>query len=326
MKNSTCRNNKGYRMFAATSILTLLVCSSAVVGQSEEGERQDDHVVVGSVDFHVGGNSMARFVTSELSLYRDVVKNAPYSAEAVTETTQTLADGNQIYREMTAVLYRDSEGRTRREQTLTGYIPWASTTQGQAFQVIVINDPVAGVSYSLDPATRTAVAHAMSNFKSLPMQDVRQGTSGIYFFSSTGDMTSSGTMPAAQFQRGGPGETEGDMTSSGKMSNQYLRGGPGETEVLGTRSIEGVVAEGTRSTISIPAGSIGNERPIEVVSERLYSSELQTLVMSRHSDPRFGETVYQLKNISLAEPSSDLFEVPLDYDIAELSTILEQLR
>ena len=303
MKNSTCRNNKGHKRFVATGILTLLVCSFAAVGQSEEGERQDDHVVVGSVDFHVGGNSMARFVTSELSLYRDVVKNAPYSAEAVTETTQTLADGNQIYREMTAVLYRDSEGRTRREQTLTGYIPWASTTQGRAFQVIVINDPVAGVSYSLDPATRTAVAHAMSNFKSLPMQDVRQGTSGIYYFSSTGD-----------------------MTSSGKMSNQYLRGGPGETEVLGTRSIEGVVAEGTRSTISIPAGSIGNERPIEVVSERWYSSELQTLVMSRHSDPRFGETVYQLKNISLAEPSSDLFEVPLDYDIAELSTILEQLR
>ena len=303
MTNSTCKNNEGHKRFVATGILTLLVCSFAAVGQSEEGERQHDHVVVDSVDFHVGGNSMVRFVTSELSLYRDVVKNAPYSAEAVTETTQTLADGNQIYREMTAVLYRDSEGRTRREQTLTGYILWASTTQGQAFQVIVINDPVAGVSYSLDPATRTAVAHAMSNFKSLPMQDVRQGTSGIYFFSSTGD-----------------------MTSSGKMSNQYLRGGPGETEVLGTRSIEGVVAEGTRSTISIPAGSIGNERPIEVVSERWYSSELQTLVMSRHSDPRFGETVYQLKNISLAEPSSDLFEVPLDYDIAELSTILEQLR
>ena len=300
MKNSTCRNNKGHKRFVATGILTLLVCSFAAVGQSEEGERQDDHVVVGSVDFHVGGNSMARFVTSELSLYRDVVKNAPYSAEAVTETTQTLADGNQIYREMTAVLYRDSEGRTRREQTLTGYIPWASTTQGRAFQVIVINDPVAGVSYSLDPATRTAVAHAMSNFKSLPMQDVRQGTSGIYYFSSTGD-----------------------MTSSGKMSNQYLRGGPGETEVLGTRSIEGVVAEGTRSTISIPAGSIGNERPIEVVSERWYSSELQTLVMSRHSDPRFGETVYQLKNISLAEPSSDLFKVPLDYDITEPSITLE---
>ena len=161
-------------MFLVTGILTLLVCSSSALGQSEEGERQDDHLVAGSVDYRiVGGNSMTRFVTSELSLYRDVVKNAPYSAEAVTETTQTLADGNQIYREMTAVLYRDSEGRTRREQTLTGYIPWASSPPGQAFQVIVINDPVAGVSYTLNPATRTAIAHEMSNFKSLPMQDVR---------------------------------------------------------------------------------------------------------------------------------------------------------
>ncbi len=303
MKNSTCRNNKGYRMFAATGILTLLVCSSAAVGQSEEGERQDDHVFAGSVDYRIfGRNSLTRFVTSEMSLHRDVVKNAPYSAEAVTETTQTLADGNQIYREMTAVLYRDSEGRTRREQTLTGYIPWALSPQGQAFQVIVINDPVAGVSYSLDPATRTAVAHEMSSFRSLPIQEVGHETPGVYV-SSIGDMTSSGTMSAAQFQRGGPGETE----------------------VLGTRSIEGVVAEGTRSTITIPAGSLGNERPIEVVSERWYSSELQTLVMSRHSDPRFGETVYQLKNIALTEPSSDLFEVPLDYEIIEPTATFEAI-
>ncbi len=307
MKNSTRRNNKSYKMFLVTGILTLLVFSSSAVGQSEEGQRQEDHLVAGTVDYRIiGGNSMTHFVTSELSLSRNVVKNAPYSAEAVTKTTQTLADGNQIYREMTAVLYRDSEGRTRREQTLTGYIPWASSPPGQVFQVIVINDPVAGVSYTLHPDTRTAIAHEMSNFQSLPMQDVSQGTQGtpgIYLFSSTGDMTSSGTVPA-----------------------QYQRGELGEVEVLGTRSIEGVFAEGTRSTIRIPAGSIGNERPIEVVSERWYSSELQMLVMSRHSDPRFGETVYQLKNISLAEPSSDLFEVPSDYDITEPSTILEQLR
>ncbi len=303
MRFSTHRNNKTLKMFLGTGILTLLVCSSSAVGQSEEGEPQVDHVVAGSVDhLIVGGNSMTRFVTSELSLYRDVVKNAPYSAEAVTETTQTLADGNQIYREMTAVLHRDSEGRTRREQTLTGYIPWASSPQGQVLEVIVINDPVAGVSYNLNPATRTAVAHEMSSFRSLPIEEVGHGTPGVYL-----------------------GNT-GDMTSSGTMSAQYQRSELGETEELGTRSIEGVVAEGTRSTITIPAGSIGNERPIEVVSERWYSSELHALVMSRHSDPRFGETVYQLKNIALTEPASDLFEVPSDYDITEPSTILEQLR
>ncbi len=305
MEYSTHRNNKTLKMFLVTGILTLLVCSSSALGQSEEGERQVDHLVAGSVDYRIaGGNSMTRFVTSELSLYRDVVKNAPYSAEAVTETTQTLADGNQIYREMTAVLHRDSEGRTRREQTLTGYISWASSPLGQVFQVIVINDPVAGVSYNLNPATRTAIAHEMSSFKSLPIQEVGHGTPGVYL-GNTGNMTSSGTM-SAQY-------------------NQTVDLG-GKTEELGTRSIEGVLAEGTRSTITIPAGSIGNERPIEVVSERWYSSELQTLVMSRHSDPRFGETVYELKNIALTEPSSDLFEVPLDYEITEPSTIFEQVR
>ena len=89
------------------------------------------------------------------------------------------------------------------------------------------------------------------------------------------------------------------------------------TEKLGKQTVEGVEAEGTRTTITIPAGTIGNERPIEIVSERWYSAELQTVVMTRHTDPRSGESVYRLTNIERADQPHTLFEVPADYQMKE---------
>jgi hypothetical protein len=91
--------------------------------------------------------------------------------------------------------------------------------------------------------------------------------------------------------------------------------GNAKEESLGKQLIEGIEAEGARTTITIPAGEIGNERPIEIISERWYSPELQTVVMTKHSDPRFGETVYRLTNISRSEPDASLFQVPSDYRI-----------
>jgi hypothetical protein len=88
-------------------------------------------------------------------------------------------------------------------------------------------------------------------------------------------------------------------------------------EDLGKQTIEGVVAEGTRTTVTIPAGEIGNERAIEIVSERWYSPELQLVVMTRHSDPRSGEMTYKLTNINRAEPAKSLFEVPAGYTVKE---------
>ena len=88
-------------------------------------------------------------------------------------------------------------------------------------------------------------------------------------------------------------------------------------EQLGKQNIEGVEAEGTRTTVTIAAGEIGNERPIEIVSERWYSPELQLVVMTRHSDPRTGETTYKLTNINRSEPAKSLFEVPSDYTVKE---------
>jgi len=78
-----------------------------------------------------------------------------------------------------------------------------------------------------------------------------------------------------------------------------------------------VEAEGTRATVTIPAGEIGNILPINIIDESWYSPELKMPVMTRHHDPRSGDTVFRLTKISRAEPARQLFEVPADYRIVE---------
>ena len=88
-------------------------------------------------------------------------------------------------------------------------------------------------------------------------------------------------------------------------------------ESLGTQTMEGVNVEGSRTTSTIEAGAIGNDRPIQVVSERWYSPELQTAVMTRHNDPRVGEEIFRLTNVRRGEPGAYLFQVPAGYQTVE---------
>ena len=265
----------------------------------------------GDVPYQLGPVTMD-FIGAEMSFSDKPVKGAPYSAEGVTETTQSLADGNRITRKSTASLYRDSAGRTRREETISAVGPWAAG--GDAPKMIFIQDPVAGAGYHLDPAMH--VAHKMPMGK------------GAFFFSQTGAV--GGVVGSGQknitFQRAvapppGAAETSGTMSAMALAlpGPKFEAQGKADvkTESLGKQTIEGVEAEGTRSTATIAAGSIGNERPIASVTERWYSAELQTVVMSKRSDPRFGETVYRLTNIQRAEQPASLFEVPSDYTVNE---------
>jgi hypothetical protein len=110
----------------------------------------------------------------------------------------------------------------------------------------------------------------------------------------------------------------GHFAGGGPGGRHFKPGWPEpQTESLGTETIEGFAAEGTRTTIIIPVGQIGNDRPIVVVSERWYSPELQTVVMSKHSDPRMGETIFRLTNIVRSEPAAALFSVPADYTVTQ---------
>jgi hypothetical protein len=201
-----------------------------------------------------------RFISSEMSFSGKIVKHIPYSAEMVTESTQILSDGTKLTRRTTGMIYRDSEGRTRREQSGTTAGPFA--TSGDTQHLIFINDPVAGISSTIIPDSDTTLTKAM---------------------------------PTVNNDE--PPETGSSSESSA-------------SESLGKDVIEGFTAEGTRTTILIPAGRIGNDKPLEIVHERWYSPELQTILLSKHSDPRWGETVYRLHNIDRSTPDSSLFSVP----------------
>lgn len=78
-----------------------------------------------------------------------VVTNEPYSATAVTTHTETLSNGNTINQSSCENLYRDSAGRTRREETRD------SATCSSTPQMIQISDPVAGVGYVINMKTST---------------------------------------------------------------------------------------------------------------------------------------------------------------------------
>lgn len=263
-----------------------------------------------------------------------VVKGAPYSAKAITEMIQTLSDGNQIIRKNEQKLYRDSEGRTRIEQALETIGKWASSGEPQLH--IFIHDPVAGVSYNLDPRTHTAHKTVYTQ-KKRPATGAQAETLMINGQKVTTYTIDGKTVTHAEFEafaeavgkkkRAQAEIVEKEIKEASdnpalKKKLEMVKAGKPEagqrkTEALGTQTIEGVTAEGTRATHTIPAGEIGNTLPIEIVDETWYSPELQINVMNKRRDPRSGETTYRLTNLSRSEPDRSLFEVPADYNVSE---------
>jgi len=251
-----------------------------------------------------------------------VVKGAPYTADAVTETVQTLANGTRITRKSTAQLARDSEGRTRREQVIDVVGPWS--TGGDAPKIILLHDPVAGVNYHLDPKTSTAVKLPAIKGGLPPLPEIGER----FFFASSGEGTAGvAALDKAKAEHmatvtlaAGEAPPHPDGVSVLKMKD------PGEvrTESLGQQTLEGVTVTGTRSTRAIAAGAIGNDQPIEIVSESWYSPDLQMVIMSKHSDPQIGETIYRLANIQRDEPAHSLFEVPANYTVREDKPLILQ--
>jgi len=321
-------------MKRVSAILTMLAIASVTFAQTPQGGTEGvvirQRMAQGPDGPPPPPNGDFLFIASE-SFGGKVVKGAPYSAEAVTESIQVLGDGNRIVNKFTSSVYRDSEGRTRREQTLKGLGVLGTGTE--PLQTVFINDPVSGVTFSLDSRSRTA--HKSTPFKFEFTQKggtVTADTEGRRFEFKVAPGGNAANMtviaplsapPAAPGTRVAVTQTEHFSIGAGAGASSYVfrkSGGPSPNEVkenLGKQMIEGVEAEGTKTTVTIPAGEIGNERPIEIVSERWYSPELQLVVMTRHSDPRSGETTYKLTNINRTEPAKSLFEVPSDYTVKE---------
>jgi hypothetical protein len=262
----------------------------------------------------VGAGTFA-FVSGEL-VGGDPVKGAPYSGNAVTETTQVLADGNRIVNRTTAAVYRDGEGRERREQSLPNIGPF--TAQGVPPKTIFISDPVAGANYSLNPDEKTAIKLPVSQVNSLPV--LPPGANGEFHVmvqrSSFVGPIAGGAIPPFV---GAPPIMIYNKSGAGPAPN------PPAVEQLGTKVVEGVQAEGTRTTLTIPAGQIGNDQPIQIVDEVWRSPELQVIVHSEHSDPRMGSTIYSLQNISRNDPSPTLFQVPADYTVKDTTAFQKAL-
>src|ERR1043166_533703 len=273
-----------------------------------EVKAQMEEIEIGSA-----GGQTFRFVTGQI-LNGNPVKGQPYSAEAVTESTQTLADGNKIVNRSSSMIYRDSEGRERREETIGKLGAW--NADGGAAKAIFISDPVAKTSFSLDEKSPTAI-------KMPAPLGIPGGKGATPVFTNSRPERGRLATGAAGAVPGGVGGAVGVGAGPGTQVFHYetRAAGPAgpepRTEKLGSETIEGVVADHTRTTITIPAGQIGNDREINIVDERWYSPELQVTVMSKHSDPRMGETVYKLTNVSRAEPTRSLFEVPPDYSISD---------
>jgi len=333
-----------------------------------------------------------------------LVKGAPYSATAVTESTQTLSDGNQIIQRNEATYYRDSEGRTRIEQTLKKIGKWVPV--GDPKRIVMIADPVAGHYYSLDTnehrATKSplfnrgaspALLHEETERQKFAWEKQRQtfeeqGAKQRQLFEERWEKRTraleeqrakAGQVDIEEWarqkrifeeQRAKEKQTFDEQLAKRKQrfeqelvekkkrfEDQLARRKQGfdwspansaseksptkpkparapeetprssvpksvngkKTEELGKRVVEGVEAEGTRTTTTIPAGEIGNTLPIYVIDESWYSRELQVPVMTRHHDPRSGDNVFRLTNINRTEPPRSLFELPADYTILENS-------
>ena len=253
------------------------------------------------------------------------VTGAPYTATATTESTQMLGDGNRIVNKTSAFLARDGQGRTRREETMDGPAPDGAEAPRMAF----IRDPVAKSTYILDLNKETGhVISMVSGNGEIHMRTFSDGKAPAkHMVVTTNDQPMEMQTPPLLPPPGlGANVEKGlekhimitDGTEGGVEQRVWMMNNDAaqiKTESLGKQVIEGVTAEGTRTTRTIPAGQIGNERPIEITSEVWTSPELKEIVLSKHNDPRFGETLYRLTNIQRGEPAHSLFTVPENFTV-----------
>lgn len=202
--------------------------------------------------------------------------NQPFRAEWVTTRVQTLADGSQITDVDREVRVRDAEGRVRIER----FAPENSPDSGKAAMPVSVEivDPVAGQTIRLSPLKKTATIIALARPMALPRAPLAHAASA--------PPPSGAQLPRPQFEQ------------------------------LGTQSIDGMNAVGTRITQVIPAGTQGNDHDLTIVHESWFSPELKVDLLTKHSDPRSGEATTEVRNLSLDDPDPALFRIPEGYTVA----------
>ncbi|MES2900511.1 MAG: hypothetical protein V4723_12345 [Pseudomonadota bacterium] len=326
-------------------------------GSFDNGDDKQvrEHVVVRNGDATHVMSGFDHMNFSGSLLRGRVVKNAPYSGEAITERQHTLGDGNQITKSSSTLNYRDSAGRTRQE---------VRDDNGKV-RTVTIRDSVEGSTYILNPETRTATkigpigdlramgdkaradaavirdkAHAERDAlrekmradldKGKYSEEVRKGPNGEHIIVKRIERKDG--EPGKQIREdvrirlanGLDGKTMAGLDVLERMG-PMMAGHFGDSKWsrnvsnkdLGSKDIDGVKAQGKMRSYEIPAGEIGNKNPIIVSTETWYSPDLQVTVYSKHSDPRTGDRTYRLASLKREEPAPALFTVPSDYKINE---------
>jgi hypothetical protein len=260
----------------------------------------------------------------------EVVKGHGYQADAVTETTQTLADGSHISHKMVASVARDSEGRTMRTETLDGMGLWGGGANDKQIKITTVFDPVAGTHMHWQSDSKTATVLPMLrpgamgsgpvHFSGGEVGATKFAPSNEPITAQDGGIVTSGRFGTEAVIEDGPMPPPGpDTVFVGEMHTEYHKAGAVSsnetTEQLGTRMVEGVEAVGTRVKEVIPAGSIGNDKDLVSTRETWFSPDLKIVVSSIRNDPRFGEIRYTLTNLQVTEPNPSLFQPPAGYTV-----------
>ena len=233
---------------------------------------------------------------------RTLVKDVPVSGTVIVQHEQTSGDGT--IRTVSGKVYRDSEGRTRHDEM--------GETKGAEASVVedplktTINDPAAGVSFVIDPKTNIARRKRFVAQSEAGSDEVRNAP--VVSAPVKQGRLNSQVLPVPNTMEMGQGLKSANTTTSSTNAKR---------ESLGRREIEGMLAEGTRIIMTVPAGSMKNEKQIEIGCERWYSPSLKTLILVECSDSRYGKTTYRLTQIKTDEPSASLFKVPADYKVYE---------
>jgi hypothetical protein len=274
--------------------------------QQDSGQKQKTMFLRVNDEADGGQQAQQKVMLEIAGAEAQVVRGKPYSADTSTETVQTLGDGNRIAHRTVSKFYRDSEGRTRREETFGNVDPeHPSPHEVKVF----IDDPVSGTTLVLDPGSKTL--EKLQTFRNRAYVQRTDADGAQIMFKSVKD-TEPNVLPA-------PGKVF--ITPDQHVSN------PDDVlviadenrnivkEDLGTRNIEGVDCTGTRQTSTIPAGAIGNDKPIAIVTETWTSEAIGAVVESISDDPRYGKTTYQLTNLQLSEPPRSLFEPPANFKV-----------
>jgi hypothetical protein len=310
-------------------LAALLSCTFAPALAEDEGQLRVENQMVMRGDFNFDSST---FLGPMMRMHGRLVKNAPYSAEGVSERQHNLADGNQITNKTSSLSYRDSNGSTRQEMR---------DAKGELRTVTIHNVPE-GATYILHPADKTATKiapdreigriageaarariEALRKEGKLAAIEHKDGEEIIVKRIERGDRDAHSQIREEVRVRVAPNiNINPDINVN---INPVIAGAFGDmkwaakatTKELGTREMEGVKAEGKLRSYEIPAGEVGNRNPIVVSDETWYSPELQVTVYSKHSDPRSGDSIYRLANLKREEPAAALFSVPSDYTVKD---------